>query len=660
MKGIVQIHVPVSLLLAIIFIAAACTASSRIKDGQTAFDRMQFARAAELLMEEYTEARTVDQQAKKAFLLGESFRRMNKMEQALLWYRQSYELSADPATLFAYADALKRNEQYESASRAYEELQRLTGRDAEYRREITACKQSSIWKAARAMDNFVIKPLDGNTSEAEYAPFILDADHVLFTSDGIFSEGKEIYAWTGNRFSDLMIRNVRTGDLAPWGKPVNTIDNEGAASLSIDRTEMFFTRCSAPDDKDAYCSIYYSKNLGGSWSDPQPMPWSGPDFNDGHPWLAPSGKVLFFSSDRPNGQGGYDIWLSRRLPSGWEAPINLGPVINTTEDEKFPTMDKDTLYYSSDGKIGMGGLDVFKTYLLPDGRWAPPMNMKAPVNSGGDDFGFVVDRFTTPKDPVVFSGYLSSSRKGGAGSDDLFRFQYRKLPPELKEEKRRSSLFLVVNVLEPVYQKAGDPNSGIKGYEPIPSARLGLTPFGGTAVFLSTDENGRVIREVPWSVNIRLNAEKRGYLSTELDLDQVVPSGMDKDSTISVDMVLLPVIKGVEFVLRDIYYDFDKWDIREDAKPSLDKLATILINNPDIRIELSAHTDCRGEDLYNLELSQRRAQAAVDYLISQGIQSDRMVARGYGERVPFVQCLCEQCSEEQHQLNRRTSFKILE
>lgn len=639
----------------------SCTASNRIKDGATAFERKQFALAADLLLEEYQDARTLEQQAKFAYLLGESFRRMNRNEQALPWYRQAYELDYGAEALYSYAQALKSDEQYEAAARAFEELQRSTGRIAEYRREITICMQAIQWKRDQLTEPFEVKPLPGNTTEAEYAPFLVDPDFLLFTSDGAFTQGKDIYAWTGNRFSDLFLRNLKNGELVPLGEPINSNHNEGTASFNRERNQIYFTRCAPQSDNaNAYCSIYTARRVGDAWTEPEALPWSTPDYNEGHAFLAPSGQVLFFSSDRPEGQGGYDIWLSRNSGEGWEQPINLGPSINTPSDEKFPTMDRDSLYFSSDGWPGMGGLDIFKTYLLNNGRWAPPMNMRAPVNSGGDDFYFTVNRFKKESDPVIFSGFFSSSRKNGVGNDDLYRFEYLKKEAVEDKEEKEGVLYLAVQTVEPEYDSPNDPNSTVLRWNKLANTDLTILAFGDQPIKKNTDRSGLAIVAVPWRSTIRVQAKKEGYLGTELDIAQITPAGNGNDSTVNIELRLEPIIAGVEILLRDIYYDFDKWDIREDARPSLNRLAMILENNPEIRIELNAHTDCRGDEAYNLDLSQKRAQSAVDYLIRQGINQNRLVAKGFGESQLVVDCVCELCTEEEHQVNRRTTFKIIE
>lgn len=658
-------HIFVKLcLLALISLMYSCVGSGKIKDGRVAFETKQFALAADLFLSEYRDAQNVESQAEIAFMLGQSFRRMNDEPQALLWYRQSYELLPSNERLLEYAYALKRAEQYTAAVRAFEELQKNTGRIAEFRKEISICKQAEIWKSSQQNSNFQVSAIAGNSSESEYGVYVIDENLILFTSDGLFVDNRDQYSWTGNRYSDLFVRNKKTGEMIPLGPPVNTDANEGAAVLSRDRKELYFTRCSGPENRDAYCAIFQSNNINDQWSEPKPISWSVGDHNDGHPWISANGEVLFFSSNRPNGQGGYDIWLSQRVDGIWQEPINLGPTVNTAGDEKFPTLDSDTLYFSSDGKAGMGGLDIFKTYLLADGRWAPPENLKAPVNSGGDDFGFTIDRFSKVKHPVIFSGYLSSSRKGTLGSDDLFRFEYRDRVQEDKPAADAARLFVTVKVLEPQYNRPGVPNTGVKSYLSIADVDVEFQSFRNLdqAIQEVTSNSGIAVTEIDWEQAYRIKASKEGYLTSEIELDAVYRDlfKASRDSTVNLEVVLTPIIKGQEFILENIYYDFDRWEIRDDAKPTLNDLTILLFNNPGIQIELSAHTDCRGEFEYNKVLSQKRAQSAVDYIVSQGIASNRLVARGYGESQAIVDCECESCTEDQHQANRRTSFKILE
>jgi outer membrane protein OmpA-like peptidoglycan-associated protein len=293
--------------------------------------------------------------------------------------------------------------------------------------------------------------------------------------------------------------------------------------------------------------------------------------------------------------------------------------------------------------------------------------LKAPINSGWDDFGFVVDTFSKPQDNILARGYFSSSRNTQSG-DDIYTWQ-RQVPAQSPETEivtpkpgapPRYHVYLAIKVVEPVFSTPGDPNSDRIGKQPIPEVVLHITE--GIAMRREvTDKNGLLIFELAWDRSYEFQAIKKGYLN---QYRVFRTTGLKKDpanpvTTYNMEIVLERIFENTEIVLHDIYYDYDEWVIREDARPSLDALAKILKENPQLKIQLSSHTDCRGEDDYNQDLSQKRAQSAVDYLISQQIKTERMVAVGYGESNFAVDCNCGDCTEEQHQKNRRTTFKIL-
>lgn len=304
---------------------------------------------------------------------------------------------------------------------------------------------------------------------------------------------------------------------------------------------------------------------------------------------------------------------------------------------------------------------------MANGSWGPPYNLKAPINSGGDDFGFIIDYESPEPEGVLQQGYFTSTREDGRGSDDIYR--WRKVPPPpappvaQKEEPKPEDYKLLLEgyVLEKIYEDPTNPNSKVLGRKLLPGAQVEIQ-YGRQKETVTVGENGQFSLQLQEDTDYDFLASKEQYLN---NAESFSTKGIGRDpdnpvQTFEIEIVLDRIFFDREIRLENIYYDFDKWDIRDDAKPTLDELARNLKLNPAIRIQLGSHTDCRGATRYNEELSQKRAQSAVDYLISKGIDPGRLVARGYGESQPEVDCLCNRCTEDEHQQNRRTTFKIIE
>ncbi|MFQ5448277.1 MAG: OmpA family protein, partial [Saprospiraceae bacterium] len=537
------------------------------------------------------------------------------------------------------------------------------GSPYEYRREIAACKVAKGWVEEKSKE-YSARPVDFNSRNADYAPALYENGQLVFTSDRNAAVGEATYHWTGNDFSDLFAADLNTGIVDPFDNTINTPDNEGTAVFNSDYSEMYFTRCFGDKKDDYYCKLMYSKRNGGHWSVPAPLPFMEEGVNYGHPALSADDNTLYFSCNSKDGWGGYDIWYCERTAGEWGEPKLMGRTINTIGNEKFPRLDGDTLYFSSDWHPGMGGLDIFKTWRLPNGAWVPVKNLKPPINSGSDDFGFVVDyKAKKPKD-VLQTGFFTSNRPDGAGNDDIYRFEKRTPPPQpAKPEPTAADYKMILNgyVLEKIFASEDNPDSKLLGRKPLPGAEVKVY-FGKKTKTFTVGNDGFFTFEMEENTLYNIQAAKEGFLKGETNFS-TVGIGTDPGNpvqTFEVEIVLDKIYLNKEIVLEDIYYDFDKWDIRTDARPTLDKLARNMELNPDIRIQLASHTDCRGNDRYNLDLSQKRAQSAVDYLISKGISANRLIAKGFGESVPKADCLCNRCTEEQHQLNRRTTFTILE
>lgn len=632
-----------------------------------AYEYKQYAVATKMLQKEYDKAKTRVERGQLAYYLGKSYEALNKSEESIRWFQVAYDNQAGVDALKQKAFALKQSEQYEEAIRAFKDLGIEIGSPYEYRREIVACEVAMGWKKSEQYAEYRVDLLDFNTSYADYSPFLYKDNQLVFTSDRSTSTGDETYNWTGNEFSDLFLVDLESKKVSLFDKTLNSEDNEGTAAFNKSFTEIYFTRCFGGKKEDAHCKIMFSRKDGDSWSIPEVLPFVEEGVNYGHPSISDDGKELYFSSNHPDGWGGYDIYASTRTIEGWEAPRLLGRSINTIGNEKFPYAIGDTLYFSSDFHPGMGGLDIFKTYKLSNGNWAPAFNLKPPINSGGDDFGYIVDATAKIGGDVLQAGYFTSTRAEGLGSDDIYRFEkVIPLEPPVVETPPKAELIdpkiiLDVYILEKIYADPTDPNSQVLGRKPIDQAKLDMQIGRETQNFTSKGEDPITI-VLPKNTNFDFLASREGYLKNTATFT-TKGIGEDPENPIQrfeLEIELDKIFFDKEIVLENIYYDFDKWDIRTDAEPTLVELANNLKLNTDIKIELASHTDCRGNPNYNEDLSQKRAQSAVDYLIAQGIDASRLSAKGYGENAPAVTCICARCTEDEHQKNRRTTFKIIE
>ena len=655
-----------TIIFSLLLLLAACTYTLKVKDGKTAYSIKQYAVATKLLPKEIEKAKTKSDKNKKAFLLAESYNALSQPEKAAKWYKFAYDNGYGSDALKGLAYSLKKNGQYAEAKETFKQLGLEVGSPYEYRKEMTACTVSEIWIKDSIFSEFHVQPLAVNTGFAEYSPVVLGARHLMFTSDRGAAAKKEKYNWTGNAFSDLY--ESKDGQSATKTQlPFNTDGNDGTICFSENGSEVYFTSCNGSTKNDIYCKLMFSRKIGTNWIAPEPMPFCEGNVNYGHPALTADGNTLYFTCNKSDGWGGYDIYRVLRYKGNWSVPELLGRSVNTTQNEMFPTIDSDTLYFASDGHSGMGGLDIFKSYKNSKESWTPAINLKAPINSSGDDFSFVIDR-QTPRDSAIWMlGYLTSNRQGGVGNDDLFQFTKgkpleRPVPADTAKNPPTHRMILDGYVLEKIYENPDDPNSKVKARKPLNNAEVNVGFGSNKMLNFKTGDDGYFTLELQENTEYLIYAFKDNYLRSDTRFSTV---GIAKDNTqpvqrYEVELVLDQIYKNKEIILENIYYDYDKSDIRDDAKPTLNKLARTLLQNPNIKIQLSSHTDCRGNEGYNEELSQQRAQSAVDYLISQGIEAKRLIAKGYGESLLAVKCNCTDCTEAQHQVNRRTTFKIVE
>ena len=646
-----------------ILLFGGCSYTIKIKDGQTAFDQKQYHVAIPFLKKEFKKAKRRTEKGKIAFQIAESYFKKKEAENAIDWYKTAYNNNYGIEALRGYADGLKQAERYDEAIEEYETLGLEIGSPYEVKKDITACKVARDWKTIKE-PNYKVSETDLNTKAAEFAP-VFYKENLIFTSDRPSSTGEDDYKWTGRNFMDLFIVN-ENGNTKKFSEVINLDENEGTMSFNSSFDECYFTRCSGDIENVAYCQIFTASYNGDRWSNPLRLEFQSQNVNYMHPALSADGEQLYFASNHPDGWGGYDIYVSDRTPTGWDIPRLLSRNINTAGNEVFPTIHNDTLYFSSNFHTGMGGLDIFKTYPLNEKTWAPPKNLLPPVNSGADDFGLAVNSSFAKTDKVLQSGYFSSSRQGGQGSDDIYLFEklVQKTPPPPPPVEDSVEIvykmILDVYVLEKIYQNPSDPNSKVIGRRPLESTQV-EGKFNGKNKNFTTSSEGLISLDLEEETTYDFFASKEGFLTGR---EYFSTKGIGKDATnpiqkFELEIILDKIFKEKEITLENIYYDYDAWNIREDAKPTLNSLANVLKLNPSINVQLSSHTDCRGPERYNSDLSQKRAQSAVDYLIQNGIDPNRLVAKGYGETSPAIDCICNRCSDAEHQANRRTTFKIL-
>ncbi len=644
----------------LIFLLARCSSSLEIKDGDTAYSLKRYALAAELLQDKFEKAKSTQNQYDYALKIIHAYNEYGAYEKAIDWYQKALALKEEEDLQIEYCKALMRNEAYEKAKIALEGLISNDRGLARLLKEwVDLCEIAIENKDQDLIEITNLRTV--NTPMADYG-FIIHKDRFYISSSNN-DESKDF--WTNEGYQNILSGKVKgkTHFSAPqlWNNDINSEFHDGALTFNKKGNEVYFTRCGMNDDDNDACKIYFSYKMEDDiWSDPERVYFFDDSVNVGQPFLSGDEKTLYFASDIDYGYGGKDLYYSKRIGENWDEPINLGPRINTTGDEMFPHIDKDgNLLFASDGYAGFGGLDIFSANKV--GKvFRNTTNLGYGINSGGDDFAM----WTIPseEDSILIEGYISSSRKNGVGRDDIYYIK-KKLPKYIPPPP---PYFVFKGIIKGyTYKDEKNPNSKKTGSKSIQKATVVINERFGDKTFeinsLKTNDEGIVNAPISMDTDYLINVGKEGYFSKVTSFSSKKKNANPGDTiVIEKTIVLDKIFEEVEIVIKNIYYDLDKWNIREDAQPILDSLSTILINNPSIRVELGSHTDARGKDQYNQNLSQKRAQAAVDYLILKGINNNRLIAKGYGESKLVNECANGiSCTEEKHQQNRRTTFKIL-
>lgn len=583
-------------------------------------------------------------------VIAESYRLSNRIEKSEPYYRQLVENEPSFNSYFYLGQSLKAQQKNEEASEAFEKAKSYTSDDAllaRNQREIESIKLAEgiedYWP-----NHVLVNYKELNTPVADYAP-VLSEDFLYFTSG---RQASGLYAATGTPYTKLFRARadglkVDVGAIQPLPEFRNEEGlNQAAIAISPDGNTIIYSRGNSTSPKDLpEVALFASYFRGAAFTQPIWMPVNEDEtWWNSTPAFSPDGEELYFASNRPGGYGGIDIWKATRLAnSDFGNPVNLGPTINTPGNEMFPRMAPDgKFFFASDGHPGYGKLDLFVAKKDDSGNQVI-RNLGQNINSKDDDFGIFFTEY--PK-----AGFISSNREGGEGDDDIYFFEDKTPKPKIvivllnvftKEEKADGSLTDLPQTRVVLY---GSDNKQQGGDFSNTNGRVRFTMAPDSDYTIIASKGGYFSKSIPYTT--------KGKTPDPSTLIQDV-TNVSLDTTIVLDQLILE--KSI--VLDNIYYDLDKAEIRPDAAVELDKLVKILADNPSIRIELSSHTDSRSSDAYNQDLSQRRAQSAVDYIVSKGIAAERLVARGYGESQLIIK---DAQTEEEHQVNRRTEFKVIE
>jgi outer membrane protein OmpA-like peptidoglycan-associated protein len=688
-----------------------------MKKANQLYDKMAYTPAIEYYKKSL--GKTDSWEAKER--LADCYRKTNDAINAEYWYGQIVlSNSATPEHKLYYAQMLQQNGKYDEAKKWYAEYAQLRPMDNRGAQGVKAAEQQQLFYKDSMMYRIEYMPFNSNKSDIAATYY---QDGLVYASDKASGTGmKRIYDWTGDPFYNFVFvkKNGRDYSKANVWEGANTRVHDAVATFSRTGDEMYFTRdnfskgkTKRSSDRVVKLKIYHQKKTSEGWSTPTEFEYNSNEFSTGHPSLSSDGQTLYFSSDRPGGYGNTDIWMCKKEGDRWGAPQNLGSDINTEGHEMFPSITYDgTLYFSSNGLLGMGGLDIYTTS-NKDNKWSKPKNLGYPMNSTKDDFGVCANNANN-------EGYLTSNRRG---TDDIYSFNktcimlealvYDALSndpiegasvkvidngvqKEIKNTDKdgRFTMCVVENheyefpASKDTYQDNTGKLSTVnykadKAMVKIPLSKTAefelkgkiynegsKLPMSGVKVVLQslcdntqkeliTGADGKysfkLVADCKYKVTASKETEKEKCLPVTIEKSTM---GLKTSQTIYADIAM--ICKGDIIRIDNIYYDLDKSAIRPDAAAELDKTLEVFKKYPTLKVELRSHTDCRAPDDYNMKLSQRRAQSAVNYLISRGVDSKNLVAKGYGETLPVNKCVDGvPCSEPEHQANRRTEFRIL-
>ncbi|TPD71874.1 OmpA family protein [Flavobacterium microcysteis] len=619
-----------NLYITLSFVIASMTLSAQNKDTEKAdklFNRFEYVDASNEYLKLIEKGKADNYVYKQ---LADSYYNVFNTKEAIKWYAKATQEKQDAETYYRYAQMLKAEGKYEESNAQMQKFASMSPND----QRAVAFKQDPNYlpKLKSQTKLFDEKSLDINSDQSDFGAVLTNDNTLYFASAR--NKSRKTYGWNEEPFLDLYKSTYNAN--GTFSEPVtvseiNTKFHDGPASITADGNTMYFASESFKEgdfEKDKskklkFGQVYLFKATkeGDKWSNVKALPFNSKEYSVSNPSISKDGKTLYFSSNMPGSLGGNDIWkVAVNADGGFGTPENLGSKVNTEGNESFPFItDDNRLFFSSDGRKGFGGLDVF---VIDFNKKTDAINVGAPVNTSKDDFAFT---FNTAKN----IGFFSSNR---TGNDNIYQ---------------------------------ATPVCGVEVVTIVKDAKTGAILSDARVAILDEKKNvietrttaadGQVVYSVDCNKAYTLQVAKDGYESN------VFPVAKTNGGIVNVNAELQPIdviVTPTEIVLKEIFFEFNKSNITQEGAFELDKLVQVMKNNDQLVIMVKSHTDNRGSDAYNLNLSDRRAKSTVQYVISKGIDKSRISGKGYGESEPKVDCK-ENCTEEDHAKNRRSEFLIV-
>nr|WP_315163493.1 OmpA family protein [uncultured Flavobacterium sp.] len=583
--------------------------------------------------------------------LGNAYYFNAELYKAAKWYNELFIINKDQESeyYYRYSQCLKSVGDYAKADKMLEEFNKKSGNDK--RAKLYMSHKNYLEEIKANSGRYNIENADINSEFSDYGSSF-SGNKLVFTSardtGGI---SKKVFKWTNQSFTNLYSSDVKLngvlGEPTLFSKNINSKFHESTPVFTKDGTTMYFTRNNYLDGKKGKDSkrivllkIYKATKKDDKWVNVIALPFNSNEFSIAHPALSPDEKTLYFASDMPGTLGQSDLFkVSINLDGSYGKPENLGATINTEGKETFPfiTDDNNELYFSSDGRPGLGGLDIFVAKVEKDNLFKEIQNVGSPVNGPQDDFAFLIDNKSK-------NGFFTSNRDGGLGYDDIYKFT---------ETKKLTCEQVLAGIIT-------DQETALV----LPKSKVSLfdEKFKIVKEYIS-DDKGYYTFEVDCGRTYYVRAEKREYLTKEVPVIIDKVSGKT-DLSLALEQRTKPIQIGTDLAktlnISIIYFDLDKSFIRKDAAFELEKVVAVMKQNPNMYIDVRSHTDSRQTQQYNKELSERRAKSTIEWMIKQGIESSRLTGKGYGETQLINKCADGiSCTEQEHQANRRSEFIII-